>query len=477
MSLTTITKSPSIAPTLLATPSPIDLPQPLERVQVTDGLLITATHWQRAHQYHRHYQRLHYQALHQSGIVQGLGVCVIGAPDEIASEYRDHRWIQIQPGFAIDAWGNAIVVPEAMSFRIASEAPNGGTAVVSIVLRHVDPDQLQVNANAPSAFIRETFRIDETVNDVDANDIVLCRVTIGSNKVTIQPSHNVFAPGSQELDFRDRRFVGNRPQKDVKVETWVYPPTLQSNPWQDLIQASSCLYPTLTGTVRSQAEDITEASFRSDILHFALSQLVSLSEASLQALKTSLESGTVLLIEAPTEGSVIAQLATMQYELQRSIAQLKHQPNAQSICRDLTTEWTATTQDLDQYLYLIHETIQTVLNTADIEFKLPSKDEVISQGITGRLNQSHPLRHEPFLFDQLPIVNGHPLHLFNWGGIVLAVGHLSQSWSLGEEGDFATRSREQIRTCQELGINLLRFATTHRHRTQLQTNPAQLNSD
>lgn len=453
---------------LLATPS---LPKPLERVQVTDGLLITANHWQRAHQYHRQYQRLHYQALHQSGIVQGLGVCVIDAPEGISTEYRDRRWIQIQPGFAIDAWGNAIVVPEAMAFRIASEAPSSGTIVVSIVLRHVDPDQLQASSGTSSAFIQETFRIDETIHAVDENEIVLCQVTLGADKVAIQPSQNVFAPVLQELDLRDRRSVGMRSQQSIQIDTWVYTSPHQPNPWQDLIHGCASLYPTLDGTVNVQMQALTEPKRRSDLLHVSLSQLVNLSATSLQALKSSLESGTVLFIEAPTEGSAIDQLGTLQLELQRSSLPLKRDPNARGLYNAVHTEWTAVTQDLNHYLSLIHETIQTVLQSAGIDFKLPLANESATQELTGRIDRSHPLRQQPFLFDQFPVMNSHPLYVFNWGGIILTVGHLSQAWSFGHDDDFEQISREQIRTAQEFGINLLHFAARHHQRVQLQTNP------
>ena len=450
-------------------PARIEISQPLERVQVTDGLLITAAHWQQAHHYHRQYQSLQYQALHRSGIVQGLGVCVISAPDDISSEYRDNRWLQIQPGFAIDAWGHVIVVPDAMDFRLASEAPETGRATVSLVLRYVDPDQIQHPSGTRSAFIQETFRIDETLNPVDADEIVLCQVTIESGNLTLQPSQNVFAPNLQELDLRHRRSVGLRPQQVVQVETWVYPETSTINPWVALIDAMPGLLPTLSGQVKSRSQEITPDSIQADLLHLTLAQLVNLSAPSLNALQSILKTGTVLLVEASTEGSVIAQLGAMQFELHQTIAKLKSDPNAQGICQQLTEEWTALTQDLNQYLYLVQETLQTVLSSCDISFNLTPKEALQSQGLSGTIDRHHPLRHQPFLFDRFPTAKGHPLYLFNWGGILLAIGNLSQSWGLGTEESFETTSREVLRSQQEFGINLLQFAAQHRHLTQLQT--------
>ncbi|MEL6879498.1 MAG: hypothetical protein AAFP09_03160 [Cyanobacteria bacterium J06607_10] len=49
---------------------------PLQRLQVNDGMLITADHWQIAHSYHRQRQTIHYESAHQGGIVSGLGISV-----------------------------------------------------------------------------------------------------------------------------------------------------------------------------------------------------------------------------------------------------------------------------------------------------------------------------------------------------------------------------------------------------------------
>ncbi|MEL7227444.1 MAG: hypothetical protein AAGL17_22085, partial [Cyanobacteria bacterium J06576_12] len=85
---------------------------PLQRLQVDDGMLITADHWQLAHQYHRQRQTIHYESLHKGGIVSGLGVSVGPIPEEASNRYRQPRWLTIQPGLAIDNQGNPIVVAQ-----------------------------------------------------------------------------------------------------------------------------------------------------------------------------------------------------------------------------------------------------------------------------------------------------------------------------------------------------------------------------
>ena len=147
--------------------------KPLERFQVNDGLLLTAKLWKQAHDYHRQRQNIYYQSLHQPGIVSGLGVCIIDAPQEVAGEYKDQRWLKVQPGVAIDVNGNPIIVPRSLTFRIASDAPKSGEIVVYVVISYVDPDRLQIESN--SQLITETFRIDEKTTQLDAHFITTWR--------------------------------------------------------------------------------------------------------------------------------------------------------------------------------------------------------------------------------------------------------------------------------------------------------------
>lgn len=57
-----------------------------------------------------------------------MGVRVITAPAEAAAKFRDCRWLEIQPGIAIDLEGNPIVVDPSTDklqparFAIASES-------------------------------------------------------------------------------------------------------------------------------------------------------------------------------------------------------------------------------------------------------------------------------------------------------------------------------------------------------------------
>lgn len=83
---------------------------PLQRLHVYNSLMMNAERWQLAHEYHRHRQNVHYQSLNEPGIVCGLGVRVIVPPDDAPARFRDQRWLEIQPGIAIDLEGNPIIV-------------------------------------------------------------------------------------------------------------------------------------------------------------------------------------------------------------------------------------------------------------------------------------------------------------------------------------------------------------------------------
>jgi hypothetical protein len=73
------------------------------------------------------------------------------------------------------------------------------------------------------------------------------------------------------------------------------------------------------------------------------------------------------------------------------------------------------------------------------------------------LARTHPLRSQPFLFSTLPIILEHPIQILIGGGLIITFGSLSSLF-----GGMITDqeiSRENIRVFQELGINILNYAT------------------
>lgn len=420
--------------------------QPFQRVQVSDGLLLTAEHWKTAHNYHRDRQNVLYQALNQPGIVWGLGVCTIQPPsDEVTAQYRDRRWLQIQPGLAIDQDGNLIVVPEPMLFRIAPEALQRETLTVYVTIRYVDPDSLQ--GIDDQRFVQETFCLGQTVTPPLPSEIELCRIRLQSGDIELSSAIDVLNPGVNCLDLRYRQQAQSRSLQSVRV----LHATQTTENLAALLRSLNALYPALQS--RGIQSVTLSDSFDGDLLHIDYAHFLRLQVAEMTALRQFLETGAVILIEASDEDANIADLSRMQQQLQASIAALPNLETIESVRQELTIELNAVSASLNDQLRDICQPIYPVLEQFGIKIS------------NGEVDRDHVLRSHPFLFAQFPIIRGTIVQLLNWGGIVLAVGGLSDAWGCDEE---LTWSRETIRSAQELGINLLQFARSRRTLTQLQ---------
>ncbi|MEA5514601.1 DUF4159 domain-containing protein [Nodularia sp. UHCC 0506] len=385
--------------------------QPLERLQIQDGLLVNAERWQRSHEYHRQRQNIHYQSLNQPGIVCGLGVSLIPAPKNVPSQYNDQRWLQISPGIAIDLVGNPIIVSQPIDFYVAADIRGEQPRLIYIVLSYVDPEALQ--RQQVKEFEAETFRIDENTTPPEALEVELCRILLQPGLVNLKNPQNVFYPDLNSLDFRYRRIARSRPSHLVRVAHLVT--TQPENPHSFanlsyLLQSTAHLTSTLQGDEQIDRlafplQDPTSA-IAYDLLFTTGNQPITLNSQELTNLKSYLDTGGVLLIESPTD----------------------------AIDR------------LDSILELTEQ-----LNT-------PLED-------MRRLDRNHPMRTKPFLFAAFPTLSQKPMQILIAGGIVLVIGELSAAWGLDEK---LTLPRETIRTAQELGINILHFAWARRYMTHLQ---------
>jgi hypothetical protein len=431
--------------------------EPFQRLQVNDGLLLTAERWRLAHEYHRKRQNVHYQSLNQAGIVSGLGVCLIAAPNEIATEHRDGRWLQIQQGVAIDGYGNPIVVPQAIAFRIASPAPLNDSLTIYITLRYVDPDRLQGQRDRD--LVQETFRIDETSTPPSRDEVELCRVQLIPGEVRLMPAVDVLNPIANTLDLRHRQWAQARPVQQVCVAQ-VQTSTSQVDATvayslHSLVRSLPAQYPIMEGTMIAPINlALTDAAiFPADLLYFSRQQFLTLNTAEKQVLQQYIATGTVILVETSLKEAEIDELNLIRQQLQTAIAGFAPETNTAQMQRDLEVELVAVQTALNKQIQDLLVTIQTV-----------AQDLGIMTNSAGTLGRDHPLR-SPFLFAQLPSIAGSPIQLFNWGGMVLSIGSLSQAWGLDEA---LSLSRETIRTAQEMGINLLHFSWKRRQLTQLQ---------
>ncbi|MEE3718374.1 hypothetical protein V2H45_16660 [Tumidithrix elongata RA019] len=444
-----------------------------ERLQVTDGLLINSDRWQLAHEYHRQRQNTQFQALFEPGIVCGLGVCPIAAPTEIPAKFRDGRWVQIQPGIAIDVFGNFIVVPQPLDFRIASEAIAGDTSTVFLVVSYVDPDKLKrSNTSNGNDLLVETFRVNEKTSPPSDAEIEVCRVTLQTGAVTLQIPKDLWNPTFSELDLRFRAAARSRPQAIVNVASLI-----DSDPTYDrvmtenlscLLQSIPSLYPAIAasdslGRIDGRAPFQPADLATYDLIYMTSQQSLKLIDLQMLTLKKYLEAGGTILIEASIKDTKLEELMGIQKELQDAIARLERSLKANlgeanygstdgddlnSLNNELGSELSAIETELQEQIAVLTKTF---------------KDYAEQLGTPLEENRKHSLRIQPFLFSGLPRVQGNPIRLLVGGGIVFVIGDLSSAWGNTDDLELP---RETIRSAQELGINILHFAKQRHHLIQ-----------
>lgn len=382
--------------------------KPFQRLQVQDGLLMNAERWKQAHDYHRQRQNVHYQALNLPGIVCDLGVTLISPPSEIEAKYRDKRWVQVQPGIAIDLFGNIIVVPEPINFRISSENLSPDPIIVYLVVSYVDPEKLR--RKELSEMVQETFRIDEKTSPPGDLEVELCRILLQPGAKEIESPKDVFFPGLNSLDLRYRKQARSRPQNYVRIAQIIaddpHPDRTLSN-FHYLLESVNALYPNLetADTLDRVTLPTTDPQVLNyDVLFLTGKQPLVVSEFA-KIIEPYLNLGTLLLIEAdPSDIAFIESIVELSDTLGTPIQELN------------------------------------------------------------RLDLRHPLRTQPFLFATPPTIEGKPVHFGYGGGLILLIGKLSAAWGLNHP---SLLPRETIRTAQELGINILNFAWRRRQMMNL----------
>lgn len=381
---------------------------PLERLRVYDSLMIDAERWRKAHDYHRERQNIHYQSLNQSGIVCGLGVKQITPPKEVSAQFRLQPWLKIQPGVAIDWEGNPIIVPQAIDFplRLLKNAEEGTEPIdLYLVVSYRDPELL--NRKNTGEVIQETFRLDQKTSVPTKGEVELCRIKWQPGATKINAPKNVFFPQINEIDLRYRSPVRERVRATVNIFTKDITVQSQEN-LAYLLASVSALYPAFQGakkpilTTLRNIRNLTSC----DLFFLFGDRIENLDSGEITILQDYLQKGGIVLVE------------------------------------------TLTNYDINQVGNLIARKFS--FNPLTWQTKL---------------DKSHPLRTQPFLFAGLPEIQRHPIEVwYHEQGLVLVEGELSAAWGFDEE---LMLSREEIRAAQEFGINLLHFGWYRRKLTQL----------
>lgn len=448
---------------------------PLTRLSVADGLLIDAERWQLAHNYHHQRQNAHFQSLNQPGIVSDMGVLLIDPPDDIPSQYRDGRWLQIQPGIAIDLFGNLIVIPEPVDFRIISEVVGNRPQPVYIVASYVDPDHLTASNNGHRDIVTETFRIDEKNTPPAEWEVELARISLTQDPVTLAIASNVCFPQANQLDLRYRPQARSRSQATVHLAQILLNSPEDEQIHSDLTylnQAIAALYSPWQGSdnVRqfnlNTAIDIREM-IAYDILFLKSYPSRSLTPQTMYSLQQYIAMGGVLVVERVIEGEKVEELMELQQQLYEAIARLNKMislaPTADN--QEFLTDQMQIKQSLQEELVAVEETLHQEIRTLATEFQTLAEWSGETLKDITELSPHHPLKTQPFLFSALPSIQDKPLKLFLSNGIILIIGDLSPAWGINRH---LCLPRETIRTAQEMGINIVHYAHQRRTLTQLQ---------
>jgi hypothetical protein len=171
------------------------------------------------------------------------------------------------------------------------------------------------------------------------------------------------------------------------------------------MQAVASLYPPLSGGAEIPLLEKQIVGTNCDLIYLTAWQALNFETHELESLIKYLQRGGVILIEVPTNSSML---------------------------------------------------IEDTKNLINLQLEIPLQ-------AWHELKPNHPLRQEPFLFAALPKINQQPVQLWNGGGIVLVNGDLSFAWGVDEN---LSLERNDIRTAQELGINILNFAYLRRQIAQ-----------
>ena len=228
-------------------------------------------------------------------------------------------------------------------------------------------------------------------------------------EVVVSQPGEVFFPGYNNLDLRYRRQAQNRPQAIVRMAQVNHnDPDCARNFFNlsYLSQAVESLSSNLRGTDEVGQITLSENLTEYDLLYLTGKQGLSLNSQEVTSLRSYLDAGGVLLVDAPIDAQQLIDSV-------QSLAALVGSP-------------------------------------------LKPLEE---------LRRDHPLRIRPFLFAALPAIDKRAIRLFSGGGIVLIIGDIASAWGIDRE---LSLSRMVIRSAHELGINILNYGVKRRQLIGLQ---------
>ncbi len=181
----------------------------ITRIQPFTGLVIDPPTWGTAHDEYRLRQRLHLLSLHGSGIAQGLAVLPTDPPSDS---------VLIEPGVAVDADGEMIVVAERERVAIDGRL---GNAFVTLAYQEHAPDGADSAAGDDQEArgrVVEGYRLELLDAPPKGPALELARIAIAADApLAIAAPRDVWAPGGNEIDSRFRPQLGGPTPRALRV--------------------------------------------------------------------------------------------------------------------------------------------------------------------------------------------------------------------------------------------------------------------
>ena len=185
---------------------------PFRRIKPYDGMVVTSDVWDEAHTYHRQQQRYHNLLNHEPGILIGLEVIASDPPDSA---------VYVQPGIALDAAGQVIVLPDALAFDLgAAQGP------LYLALSY---DESQPKADETGTPVEDASDVKLLVHaqygleavgtppDLASVYVELARINRQGAEAPITNPDDWMQPALNQIDLRFRRNVGVAAQPAARL--------------------------------------------------------------------------------------------------------------------------------------------------------------------------------------------------------------------------------------------------------------------
>ncbi|HWO72522.1 MAG TPA: hypothetical protein VNN21_03100, partial [Dehalococcoidia bacterium] len=173
------------------------------RVHPFTGLVVDVDTWATAHDYHCRHQQLHLLALHGAGVAYGLDVLPTDPPSDT---------VVVEPGVAIDEFGNVVIVPERQRVGLGGESE-----LAYIVLDYVEslPTPGRANQHEERGRVVEDFRLRVLSSLPESPALELARVQVKPGGSPIVNPANPWLPAANEIDSRFRPRAYPRVAQDL----------------------------------------------------------------------------------------------------------------------------------------------------------------------------------------------------------------------------------------------------------------------